>query len=233
MLCATMWTRLAARGRHNGREHAFEVVAGQHRTFAVIGVVEQSRLGGPGEHHRPAAELDCIGEMRGIERRCLERLFEAVHVDQDVASAAGLREKIADLSDTGSTPSRRQSASPTAASEKRPSSGGTSFARATVIVEARSGPNQGFARPPFTGLRVVVTSNVGSAESDEASKRAPVAPKSAHPPSASTLAKDASPPRSARRDTVASCCSKCRTITQNLLGTLPATRTRPCKFPEL
>jgi hypothetical protein len=34
--------------------------------------------------------------MRGIERGCLERLFEAVHVDQDVASAAGLREKIAE-----------------------------------------------------------------------------------------------------------------------------------------
>src|SRR3984893_128978 len=70
--------------------------------------------------------------------------------------------------DTGSTPSRRQSPSPDAAREKRLSSGGTSFARATVIVEARSGPNQGFARPPFTGLRVVSTSNVGSTESDEA-----------------------------------------------------------------
>ena len=36
--------------------------------------------------------------MRGIEHGCLERLFEAVHVGQDVASAAGLREKIADFS---------------------------------------------------------------------------------------------------------------------------------------
>ena len=36
--------------------------------------------------------------MRGIEHGCLERLLEAVHVDQDVASAAGLREKIADFS---------------------------------------------------------------------------------------------------------------------------------------
>jgi hypothetical protein len=34
----------------------------------------------------------------GIERGCLERLFEAVHVDQHVASAAGLREKITDFS---------------------------------------------------------------------------------------------------------------------------------------
>src|SRR5215831_1361207 len=118
--------------------------------------------------------------------------------------------------DTRSTPSRRQSASPTAASEKRLSSGGTSFARATVIVEARSGPNQGFARPPFTGLRVVITSNVGSNESDEASKRAPAASRPAHPPSASTLAEDASPPRSARRDTLVSCCSKPRKITWNL-----------------
>src|SRR3979411_310563 len=118
--------------------------------------------------------------------------------------------------DTGSPPSRRQSPSPAAAREKRLSSGGTSFARATVIVEARSGPNQGFARPPFTGLRVVVTSNVGPTERDEASKRAPVAPKLAHPPSASTLAKDPSLPRNARRDAITSCCSKCRTITQDL-----------------
>ena len=87
-----------ARGRHDGREHVFEVVAGEHRAVAVISIVEQSRFGRPGEGHRPAAELNCIGEMRGIEHGCLERLFEAVHVDQDVASAAGLREKIADFS---------------------------------------------------------------------------------------------------------------------------------------
>src|SRR3984893_3066066 len=110
----------------------------------------------------------------------------------------------------------RQSPSPTAARERRPSSGGTAFARAPVMVEARSGPNQGLVRPPFTGLRVVATSNVGSTESDEASKRAPVAPKLAHPPSASTLAEDPSPPRNARRDAITSCCSKCRTITQDL-----------------
>ena len=75
------------------------------------------------------------------------------------------------------------------------SSGGTSFARATVIAEARSGPNQGFARPPFTCLRVVVTSSVGSAESDEASKRVPLAASPAHPPSASALASEPSPPQ--------------------------------------
>ena len=85
-----------------------------------------------------------------------------------------------------------------------------------VIVEARSGPNQGFVRPPFTGLRVVVMSNVGSDDSDEASNRAPAASTPAHPPSASTLATDASPPRSARRDTIASSCSKSRAITRNL-----------------
>ena len=98
MLCATMWTRPALGRRHDGTQHAFEVIARPHRAFAVIGVVEQSRLGRPGEHHRLAAELDAIGEVRGIERRRLERLLEAVHVDQDVRSAAGLREKIADLS---------------------------------------------------------------------------------------------------------------------------------------
>src|SRR5260370_30433453 len=118
--------------------------------------------------------------------------------------------------DTGSTWSRRQSASPTAASERRPSSGGTSFARATVIAEARSGPNQGFARPPFTRLRVVVTSNVGSVESEEASKLAPVAPKPAHPPSASAPVRDESPASSARRDTTTSWCRKYATITRNL-----------------
>jgi hypothetical protein len=116
---------------------------------------------------------------RGIEHGCLERLFEAVHVDQDVASAAGLREKIADLSGHRFDPIN-------AASDRRLSPGGTSFARATIIVEARSGPNQGFARRPFTGLRVVATSNVGSTDSADASKRGAVAPKSAHPPSAST-----------------------------------------------
>ena len=55
--------------RHERPQHAFEVIARPHRAFAVIRVVEQSRLGRPGEHHRPAAELDAIGEVRGIERR--------------------------------------------------------------------------------------------------------------------------------------------------------------------
>jgi hypothetical protein len=43
------------------------------------------------------------------------------------------------------------------------------LARATVIAEARSGPNHGFERAPFTRLRVVAMSNVGSTENDEAS----------------------------------------------------------------
>jgi len=92
--------------------------------------------------------------VRGIERRCLERLFEAVHIDQDVWSAAGLRKKIADLSDTGSTASRRQSQA-RLLRERNGCRRRHQLACATVIVEARSGPNQGFARPPFTGLRVV------------------------------------------------------------------------------
>ena len=167
--------------------------------------------------------------MRGIERRRLERLFEPMHVYQDVWSAAGLRKKIADplrhRLDLIKTPIGKSDCG----EEKRPSSGGTSFARATVIVEARSGPNQGFARPPFTRLRVVATSNVGSAESDEASKRAP-APKPAHPPSASKLVKDASPPRSARRDARASCCNNCLMITQNLWE--HCSRPAASKFPE-
>jgi hypothetical protein len=45
-----------------------------------------------GEDQRLATEPDAVAEARGIERRRLERLPEAVHVDQDIA-AAGLREK--------------------------------------------------------------------------------------------------------------------------------------------
>jgi hypothetical protein len=33
-----------ARGRHDGREHVFEVVAGEHRTVAIIGVIEEPLL---------------------------------------------------------------------------------------------------------------------------------------------------------------------------------------------
>src|SRR5262245_28333282 len=44
-----------ARGRHDGMEHAFEVIAGPHRAVALIGVVEQSRPRRPGEYHRLAA----------------------------------------------------------------------------------------------------------------------------------------------------------------------------------
>src|SRR5262249_27770268 len=94
--------------------------------------------------------------------------------------------------------------------------GGTNFARASVIADPRSGPNQGFARPPLTGFRVVATSTVGSVDSAEASKRAPAAPKSAHPPSASALPEEASTPRNARRDAIDSCGSERRTITRNL-----------------
>ena len=104
--------------------------------------------------------------MRGIERRGLECLLETVHVDQDVA--ASLSQKIADLARHRFDRVELQSPKPAAASEKRLSSGATSFARATVILVARSGPNQGFVRPPFTGLRVVATTNVGSAVSDDA-----------------------------------------------------------------
>ena len=83
--------------RHDGLEHTFEAIARPHRAVAVIGVVEQSRFGGPGEDHRPATELDRIGKVRGIERRGLEGLFKSVHVDQDVQSA-GLRKETAELS---------------------------------------------------------------------------------------------------------------------------------------
>ena len=60
-----------------------------------------------------------------------------------------------------------------ALSEKRPSLGGVSLARATLSPAARSGPYQGLARAPFTGLRVVATRSVGLADRSAASKVAP------------------------------------------------------------
>ena len=92
-----MWRRPPLETRHEGREHALEIIAGPHRAVAVIGIVEQSGLGGPGEHHGPAAELDPIGEMGSIEHGRFERLLEAVHIDQHVSSPAGLRNEIADV----------------------------------------------------------------------------------------------------------------------------------------
>src|SRR6266436_9828102 len=84
---------------------------------------------------------------------------------------------------TVSIASRRQSSRPIEASEKRPSAGAVSFARATLNFAARSGPNHGLARAPFTGLRVVATSSVGLVVSSAASKRAPVPAIDAHPSS--------------------------------------------------
>src|SRR3954468_16413198 len=84
---------------------------------------------------------------------------------------------------TGSTRSTLQSLRPTAASEKRPVSGGVSVARATFSVDERSGPYQGFSRPPFTALRVVATRTVGRSARAEASKRGAVAAKLAQPAS--------------------------------------------------
>ena len=97
--------------------------------------------------------------------------------------------------------SRRQSSRPIEASENRPSAGAVSFARATLNFAARSGPNHGLARAPFTGLRVVATSSVGLVVSSAASKRAPVPAIDAHPSSANTDAVDASTRNTLRRDT--------------------------------
>ena len=76
-----------------------------------------------------------------------------------------------------------------------------SFARATLNFAARSGPNHGLARAPFTGLRVVATSSIGLVVSSAASKRAPVPAIDAHPSSANTDAVDASTRNTLRRDT--------------------------------
>jgi hypothetical protein len=65
----------------------------------------------------------------------------------------------------------------------------------------RSGPNQGVARAPSTGLRLVATSRVGLVEISEASKRAPVDARLAQPASASTDAADPNPRTTDRRET--------------------------------
>jgi hypothetical protein len=93
-----------------------------------------------------------------------------VHIDEHVTGAAGLGVEVADLA--GSIASRRQSSSPTALSEKRPSLGGVSLARATLSFAARSDPYQGLTRAPFRGLRVVATRSVGLVESSAASRTA-------------------------------------------------------------
>jgi len=68
----------------------------------------------------------------------------------------------------------------------------------------RSDPNQGLARAPFTGLRVVATKSVGLVVSSAASRRAPVSANDAHPSSASPEAADASTRNMPRRDTAGS-----------------------------
>ena len=103
--------------------------------------------------------------------------------------------------DTAATCSSRQSSSPTDASEKRLSSGGVSLARASVTRAARSDPNQGRARAPFAGLRLVATSSVGLDETAAASKRGAFAESAAQPSSAKTDTADVSRRNAARRDT--------------------------------
>jgi len=96
--------------------------------------------------------------------------------------------------------SMRQSSIPIEASEKRPSSGAASFARAMLIRAARSEPNQGLARAPFTGLRVVAMRSVGLVATSAASKRVAVPASDAHPSSANADAPDASTRNMLRRD---------------------------------
>ena len=108
--------------------------------------------------------------------------------------------QIADLGD-GSIVSNCQSTSPTDASENRPSSGGgVNLARATVIFDARSGPNQGLARAPLAGLRVVATRSAGLVTRSDASKRGPFEAMPAHPQSASAEAADVNPRSTQRRE---------------------------------
>ena len=120
---------------------------------------------------RLAAEADAVGELDRVERRLLEGLPEAVDVDQDVAPLR-LRDQVADLAAHRLDRSIAQSPSPIAENENRSSLGDISLARARLSAP-RSAPYQGFARPPFTALRVVATSRVWSRPKREPSKRAP------------------------------------------------------------
>ena len=113
-----------------------------------------------------------------------------------------------------------------------PSFGGVSFARATLIAFARSGPNHGLARPPFTGLRVVATEKGRRTGNGEASLRAPVAARLAQPPTASA-APDADRARSkARRDTAPPGCTGTRLVTPETLETA-GRRRAPLPAPYL
>ena len=118
MLCATIWRRPTFGLAIRPVEHLLQGVARPHRAFAIVAVVEQLRPRRPGEHHGVAAEPDAVRQARGIERRGLEGLVEAVDVDEHVAAAGGRREQVADLRDRLDRV-ERQSASPTAASENR------------------------------------------------------------------------------------------------------------------
>ena len=95
----------------------------------------RSRAGSPATATRTPwcrREPDAVGQPRRVEHRGLERLVEAVDIEQYVVAAGRRPGWIADLP-AGSILSICQSTSPTEASENRPSSGGTSLTRAMVI----------------------------------------------------------------------------------------------------
>ena len=77
MLCAMKWTWLCARGRHDGSEQVFEVVAGEHRAVAVS---MHSRTVPPWKARRrpsvAAAELNCIGEAAGHNSFGLQQMSD-------------------------------------------------------------------------------------------------------------------------------------------------------------
>ena len=79
-------------------------------------------------------------------------------VDQEIGPAGCLGEQIVHPARHRLDRIERQS--PADTNEKVPEAGGANLALAMLSVEPRSGPYQGFARPPFTALRVVATSIV-------------------------------------------------------------------------
>ena len=203
MLCATIWTR-PTRGRDASSRAP---VRSRRATTSRFRDHKHSRTAPPSTARRTPSSrrgTDAIGKARGVERRRLERLVEAVHVDQHVAHAGGRPSRSPTSSGTSSTASMRQSPRPTEASEKRPSSGRHQLCpRDGSCVRRAPARTRASPRAPFTGLRVVAISSVGLAVSSAASKRAAVPASEEHPSSAHADAADASTRNMLRRETAA------------------------------
>ena len=85
------------RARQQSDEHLLQRVARPHGAVALIAVVQQIRLGRPGERHRVAVEPDAVRQAGRVEHRGLECLIETMNVDQHIAGARRRPGQVADL----------------------------------------------------------------------------------------------------------------------------------------